>query len=158
MTWRMPLDKYKIGSKFGVIDEWHKAPGHRGQDYYGFPAGTPLKAVNDGTIVINKWSGVLGWVIVLKINDKCYFGYCHMRIQSKLKVGTKVKSGDVIGQAGTTGSASSGVHLHLTGSKDPEGVFYGAQFDPHKFLTEKIKKEKESIEATTETQNPPKTA
>lgn len=154
----MPLDKYKIGTKFGVIDEWHKAPGHRGQDYNGFPAGTPLKAVNDGTIAINKWSGVLGWVIVLKVNDNCYFGYSHLRIQSKLKVGTKVKSGDTIGQAGTTGSASSGVHLHLTVGKEPESVFFGNVLDPHKFITDRIKKEKEANDAKTATQDTPPTA
>lgn len=142
MTWRQPLDKFKLGTKFGVKDAAHPN-GHRGVDYNGFPAGTPLKAVTDGEIVLNKWSGVLGWVIVLKVNDKAYFGYCHMKTQSKLKPGTKVKAGDEVGQAGTTGSASSGVHLHLTLGNTADSVFSGTVRDAYAAIEKHIQAEKE---------------
>ncbi|CAB4129557.1 Peptidase M23 [uncultured Caudovirales phage] len=140
-NWRQPVDKVKLGSRFGAVDQWHKPPGHRGTDYNGFAAGYALKAVGDGKIVINKWSDVLGNVVVLQVG-KWYFGYCHMLEASPLKVGTAVKSGAVIGKAGNTGSASAGVHLHFTLSLDDQGVFYGKQFDGYEFLVKMIAGEK----------------
>ncbi len=142
MVWRHALDKYKRGPVFGVVDSWHPN-GHRGTDYNGFVAGTPLKAVNDGVIVINKFSAVLGNVVVLQVG-KHFFGYCHLDKPSPLKVGAKVKSGDTIGGAGTTGSASSGVHLHLTLSLLKEGVFGGKVYDAHGFLEKVIAAQKKT--------------
>lgn len=139
MAWRYPLDKFKLGTAFGVKDAAHPN-GHRGDDYNGFPAGTKLRAVNDGTIVLSVYSKVLGNVVVLKVGLR-FFGYCHMLAPTNLKIGAQVKSGDVIGLAGTTGSASSGVHLHLTASFTKNGVFAGKVYSAHKFLTKMIAKE-----------------
>ena len=137
MAWRMPLNgKFNYGPLFGVKDKWHPN-GHRGVDYNGFKGGTPYYAVNDGVIVLNKWSDVLGNVVVLQ-TGKQFWGYCHMDKPSPLKVGTKVASGDVVGTAGTTGSASSGVHLHLTLSLVKEGVFGGKVYDADAFLKKAI--------------------
>ncbi len=141
---RQPLDKFELGTKFGVVDKAHPN-GHRGTDYNGFKAGTALKAVNDGTIVTNQWSDVLGWVVVLKVGNR-YFGYCHMLKQSPLKIGTVVKSGDVVGKAGNTGSASDGVHLHLTLSLKQYGVFQGKVYDAYAFLVKTIKAEKKAAD------------
>ena len=136
-NWRMPVDKVQLGSKFGVIDQWHKAPGHRGVDFNGLPEGTPLKAVADGMkVVLNKAlkdSTVLGNVIVLQVGSK-FFGYCHMHEQSPLKVGTVVNAGDVIGHLGNTGTASDGAHLHFTLSDTDTGVFSGDVFDAYAFI------------------------
>lgn len=135
--WTMPLKKgYKYGPLFGVVDTWHPN-GHRGTDYNGFKSGEALLAVNDGVIVVNKFSAVLGNVVVLQVG-KHFFGYCHLVNPSPLKVGTKVTSGQVIGGAGTTGSASSGVHLHLTLSLLKEGVFGGKVYDADAFLKKVI--------------------
>jgi murein DD-endopeptidase MepM/ murein hydrolase activator NlpD len=135
--WTMPLKKgYKYGPLFGVVDTWHPN-GHRGTDYNGFAGGAPLLAVNDGVIVVNKFSAVLGNVVVLQVG-KHFFGYCHLDKPSPLKVGAKVTSGQVIGGAGTTGSASSGVHLHLTLSLLKEGVFGGKVYDADAFLKKVI--------------------
>jgi murein DD-endopeptidase MepM/ murein hydrolase activator NlpD len=131
-----PLDKFKRGTAFGVVDAQHPH-GHRGTDYNGFKAGTPLKALADGKIVLNQWSDALGWVTVLQVG-KQFFGYCHQQVQSPLKVGSTVKMGAVIGKAGTTGSASSGVHLHLTLGATKEAVFSGAVQDADKFLHSQI--------------------
>ena len=107
MAWRLPLDgKFSYGPKFGVVDSWHPN-GHRGTDYNGFKAGTKYFAVNNGTIVVNKWSDGICWVVVLKVGGK-YFGYCHMKDASPLKVGDKVNAGDVVGKMGNTGSALHG--------------------------------------------------
>jgi hypothetical protein len=140
-NWIFPVKKVKLGSLFGAVDQWHKAPGHRGTDYNGFAIGEPLFAVNDGVIAVNKFSAVLGNVVVLKV-DNHYFGYCHMNEPSPLKVGTVVKSGDVVGKAGNTGSASFGCHLHFTLSTIPEGVFGGKVYNAHDFIKSQIAKQK----------------
>ena len=140
MTWRLPLDKYKLGPAFGVVDSWHPN-GHRGTDYNGFKSGYALKAVNDGVVTLNKFSKILGNVVVIK-TDKYYWGYSHLVAPSPLAVGTKVKSGQIIGNAGTTGSASSGVHLHFTLSLLPEGVFGGKVYDGHAFLLKAIARQR----------------
>ena len=140
-NWRQPVDKVKLGSKFGAVDQWHKPPGHRGTDYNGFAAGYALKAVGDGVIVLNKWSDVLGNVVVLQVG-KHYFGYCHMLEASPLKVGTKVKSGAVVGKAGNTGSASAGVHLHFTLGLTKDAVFYGKVYDAYTFINKMAASEK----------------
>lgn len=145
-NWIQPVKKVKLGPKFGVKDAWHPN-GHRGVDYNGFKQGENLLAVNDGKIVLNKWSDVLGNVVVLQVG-KYYFGYCHMVKPSTRKVGEKVVSGDVIGHAGTTGSASSGVHLHLTLSLDKNGVFAGKVYDAYGFIEKKIKAQKEAPAAS----------
>jgi murein DD-endopeptidase MepM/ murein hydrolase activator NlpD len=130
-----------LGPKFGVKDFNHPN-GHRGTDFNGFPSGEPLAAVcDDMTVVMNKWSDVLGNVLVLQVGNR-FFGYCHMVKPSKLKVGDKVNSGETVGNAGTTGSASTGVHLHLTLSDNINGVFSGAVEDAYAFLVAKIAAEK----------------
>ena len=141
-NWRLPFPK--VADPFGSHSPERKAMGlgpHRGCDYNGFRAGTALPAVGDGVITLNKWSDVLGWVVVLKVG-KHYFGYCHLNKQSPLKVGTAVKSGQSVGGAGTSGSASSGVHLHFTLSLLPEGVFAGRVYDAHGFLVKAIARER----------------
>lgn len=152
-NWVMPLKKFKYGPLFGVVDSWHPN-GHRGTDYNGFKSGTNLFAVSNGTIVVNQFSKVLGNIVVLKVNTivkgekkVVYFGYCHLVKPSPLAIGTKVKAGDVIGGAGTTGSASSGVHLHFTLSFDKLGVIGGKVYDADKFVKNKIKAEAKAAAA-----------
>jgi murein DD-endopeptidase MepM/ murein hydrolase activator NlpD len=140
MAYRFPLDKFKRGTAFGVKDTAHPN-GHRGSDYNGFAEGTPVHAVADGVIASNQWSDVLGWVIVLSVKvglKKQYWGYCHLHEQSHLVKGNKIKLGDVLGKAGTTGSASSGVHLHLTLGDSATSVFSGAVKDADAYLIKQI--------------------
>ena len=150
-NWRLPLDKFNRGPKFGVVDSWHPN-GHRGTDYNGFAAGYPCKAVGDGEVVLNQFSKVLGNIVVIKVG-KWFFGYCHLVKPSPLKVGTKVKSGDVVGGAGTTGSASSGVHLHFTLSLEQNGVIGGKVYDAHEFIIKMKAAEDKAKAAPTEESN-----
>lgn len=136
MSFVWPVKKVKLGTLFGVKDAAHPN-GHRGVDFNGFAAGEPLFAVADGKIVVNQWSDVLGWVAVLEVivdGKPKSFGYCHQVEQCPHNVGHPLKAGDVVGKAGTTGSASSGVHLHLTLSDSRQGVFGGAVVDAYAFL------------------------
>jgi murein DD-endopeptidase MepM/ murein hydrolase activator NlpD len=125
---RFPFEPKFITGRFGTLSEFRKKNGmqpHSGVDW-ARPEGTPIPSVANGTIVLQQWSDVLGNVSVLRVmgKDKAlyYVGFCHLKAEG-LKVGTKVKEGDVIGLVGNTGSASSGAHLHLTVSKEVKGVF-----------------------------------
>ena len=90
-----------------------------------------------------QFSKVLGWVLVQSVVgfDKkvMYVGYCHMDTKPTLKVGDKLKMGDIIGKVGNEGF-SSGAHLHATLSDAVKGVFAGSVFDLYKYLSEQIKK------------------
>lgn len=83
---------------------------HYGIDYPA-PAGTPVRAVNDGTVVIAGTFPVRGGLVVIDHGAGLLSLYFH---QSKTlaQVGQQVKRGQVIGLVGTTG-VSTGPHLHL---------------------------------------------
>ena len=73
--------------------------------------------------------------------------YCHLDKQSPLKVGTKVKVGDSMGGAGTTGSASSGVHLHFTLSHTSKGGAVGKVYDAHAYICRRIAEQEAAANA-----------
>lgn len=154
MTYNWCLPFPVVSDAFGTHSAERKAMGlgpHRGCDYNGFNAagkrvfkfglGTPLPAVGDGVVTLNKWTDVLGWVVEIKVG-KWFFTYCHMQKQSSLKVGDKVKSGQTVGLAGSTGSASNGPHLHFTLSLTSGGGITGKVFDAHTFLVKAIAAQK----------------
>ena len=117
--------------------------------------GATLKAVKAGAISANYWSDVLGWVVELKVQGpfgsdrkltNLYFMYCHLDKQSPLEVGTKVKLGQRVGGAGTSGSASSGIHLHFTLSLTSKGGAIGKVFDPVAYLKRRIKEQDAQVD------------
>lgn len=132
---KLPFHWKKITGRFGTLSEYRKKNGmqpHSGVDF-AMPEGTPIPALDRGTIVLQQWSNILGNVSVLRVlgydpaGDKkkkelFYIGYCHLA-EPGLPVGTKVNEGDIIGKVGNTGSASTGAHLHATVSKQVKGVF-----------------------------------
>lgn len=78
------------------------------------PSGTPIYAVNDGTIIMYQWVNTGGGnKVVIDHGSSITTTYCHLsKFQSGLSVGSEVKQGDIIGYVGTTGS-STGNHLHF---------------------------------------------
>lgn len=83
---------------------------HYGADYPA-PVGTPITAVNDGTVVIAGKYPVRGNLVAIDHGAGVVSLYFH---QSELlvKVGQKVTRGQRIGLVGSTG-LSTGPHLHL---------------------------------------------
>lgn len=83
---------------------------HYGIDYPA-PVGTPVLAVNDGTVVLAGKYPVRGGLVVIDHGAGVTSLYFH---QSKVlaKVGQKVTRGQKIGEVGSTG-LSAGPHLHL---------------------------------------------
>ncbi|MFC4456009.1 LysM peptidoglycan-binding domain-containing M23 family metallopeptidase [Deinococcus sonorensis] len=108
-----PLSSSAISSSFGQ-PRTYMAGGpvayHYGID---FPSkvGTPVHAVNDGTVVIAGKYPVRGWLVGIDHGAGLVSLYFH---QSKImvKVGQHVTRGQVVGVVGTTG-LSNGPHLHL---------------------------------------------
>lgn len=109
---------------------------HLGNDLMG-SIGTPVIAVESGTIVHLGWNQYGGWRIGIKSNDsKRYYYYAHLRknhpYAEGIQEGSTVKAGDVIGYLGMTGySTKENVnninvpHLHF----GMQLIFDESQFD-----------------------------
>ena len=84
---------------------------HSGVDL-ACPRGTPVMAGGDGTITQLGRKGAYGKYIRIRHAGGYETAYGHMNDYKKgLKVGSRVKQGDVIGYVGTTGRVT-GPHLH----------------------------------------------
>ena len=110
---RTPTDGARLSSGFGK--RRHPILGytmmHRGIDFAA-PAGTPIYAAGHGTVIEAKWKGAYGKFILIKHNNEYSSAYAHMRnFEKKIKAGTRVKQGQIIGYIGSTGR-STGPHLH----------------------------------------------
>lgn len=121
----------KINSKFGLrIDPLppHASQGHNGVDVNA-PTGTKVKAPRDGLVKIVDTTTEGGNQIVIQHDNGWFTGYAHLSKQL-VKVGDKVKQGDIIALTGATGEHITGPHLHFTltmpnGNKvDPELYVY----------------------------------
>ncbi len=85
---------------------------HSGVDL-AIALGTPIMAAGDGTITQLGRKGAYGKYIRIKHSNGYQTAYGHMNgYKTGLKVGSKVKRGDVIGYIGQTGRAT-GPHLHF---------------------------------------------
>jgi len=83
---------------------------HLGVDYAA-PLGTPVYAVGDGVIIEMQYKQQAGHIVKIKHNSVYTTGYLHLANYGKgLKVGSKVRQGQLIGNVGSTG-LSTGPHL-----------------------------------------------
>ena len=73
---------------------------------------TPVKAVADGTVIFRGFTADTGYVLVIEHNQGFISVYKHNSTIYKDQ-GDLVKSGEVIASAGSTGSFSTGSHLHF---------------------------------------------
>lgn len=108
--WPVPSSS-RVTSPFGWRTIYGKQERHLGIDI-GAPAGTSIVAANDGEVVmVNKHSYGYGWHVVIDHGGNQATLYAHTS-RIDVKVGDKVKRGQVIAGVGTTG-ASTGNHLHF---------------------------------------------
>ena len=116
-----------LSETFGVkriMNEKHNSV-HRGIDYKG-KMGTPVKAVNDGTVALKEDLFFGGNTVVIDHGMGLFSIYMHL---SKVHVsaGETVSKGQMLGLVGMTGRAS-GPHLHfgiklLGVNVNPEALF-----------------------------------
>lgn len=110
---KTPINGARLSSSFGMRK--HPISGftkmHQGTDFAA-PMGTPIMASGTGTITRAKWCGGGGNCIKIKHNSTYETIYAHMKSFAKgIKVGKKVRQGQIIGFVGSTG-ISTGPHLH----------------------------------------------
>ena len=110
---KAPLKFTRISSKFSyarlhpVLKKYRP---HTGVDYAA-PAGTPVRAVADGTVTFKGYKGAGGHTVYIKHPGKLQSGYLHLKGYAKgIAVGKHVSQGQVIGYVGSTGR-STGPHL-----------------------------------------------
>jgi len=109
------------------------------------PRGTPVIAVDDGTIV-KFFNSRQGGLTVYQFDSSqiyCYY-YAHLDGYAEgLAEGMAVKRGDPIGYVGSTGNANAaGPHLHFGIARiGPEKHWWGGQaIDPYPLLIQALKK------------------
>lgn len=88
---------------------------------------TPIKSIQNGTVIFADWTPSTGNVIILRHNNGFISVYKHAASLTASQ-GDVVRTGEVIGLAGSTGQESTGVHLHFELWKD------GYPIDPEQFI------------------------
>jgi murein DD-endopeptidase MepM/ murein hydrolase activator NlpD len=126
-----PTKPLGFNQKFGNPAPLYTKQGMKGHNGIDFLAkhGQPVYASHDGEIVYSGADANEGWGVVLRTTEpmeymgnvsdgiygnQAYFKtiYWHLIKTIPVKVGQKIKAGDLIGYADNTG-ASSGDHLHF---------------------------------------------
>ena len=89
---------------------------------YAAPTGTPVSTIGDGTVIYVGWENGYGNYIKIRHPNNYVSAYGHLSSFVKgLKKGQRVKQGQIIGYAGSTG-LSTGPHLDFSISKNGERV------------------------------------
>jgi len=122
-----PVHPHPISSEFGYR-EFRGAYGfHYGLDL-AVCSGTKVRAAKDGTVVAVGWRA--GYGLVVEIAHEAGYSTLYGHNSSfRVKVGDKVKAGDVIALSGSSGN-STGPHLHY------EMQLYGTPVDPLRYIDE----------------------
>ena len=129
------LERFPIQGQCYYGNTWH-APRGNGRLHVGVDViaaeGNLLYAVVDGTITKQYWDrpgALAGNGLRVAQDNGTYFTYLHMSgFAPGIKIGTKVKAGDVVGFVGNTGSSAT-AHLHF--EIHPSG---GAAVNPYPYL------------------------
>ncbi len=112
---------------------------HNGIDMLA-PAGTPIHAADSGTVAVLESIGQssgYGNFVCLQHRPHLATCYAHMSaVAARLKLGTRVRRGEVIGLVGSTGS-STAPHLHFEVRRGPAAC-QGCAVDPAPFLSGEV--------------------
>jgi murein DD-endopeptidase MepM/ murein hydrolase activator NlpD len=111
---RAPLAFRRISSAFGlrkhpILGIWRA---HQGVDYSA-AAGTPVRALGNGTVVFAGWKGGYGRVVEIRHRNGYLTRYGHLKgFASGIKRGASVSISRTIGYVGASGLATA-PHLHF---------------------------------------------
>lgn len=137
------MSKFKlkcVPMKWKRISQPFRKGKHGGIDLVA-PTGTPVYATQDGTVVSAKyggWDKSYGNMVAIYHGNGNYTNHAHLS-KIKVKVGKKVKAGDLIGLCGSSGN-STGPHLHFEVHLGPRGKWN--RVDPKPYLDAVIKSTK----------------
>ena len=111
-----------ISSEFGLRPDPFGGRGyemHEGIDFAG-PMGKPILATAEGVVVVAEYNG--GYGNHVKIDHGFSYETLYAHLSSiEVKIGDRVKRGDVLGYLGSTGR-SSGPHLHYSIYRNGQAV------------------------------------
>lgn len=111
---RAPLAFRRISSVFGrrkhpILGVWRA---HNGTDYAA-SAGTPVRALGNGTVIFAGWKGGYGRVVEIRHRNGYVTRYGHLKgFASGIRRGAGVEISRTIGYVGATGLATA-PHLHF---------------------------------------------
>jgi murein DD-endopeptidase MepM/ murein hydrolase activator NlpD len=125
---------HRFEHTWAEVRPWGRA--HKGEDVHA-EAGTPLVAIESGTIVQSGWHWSGGYGVYLEgyYSGDVYY-YAHMAwIPREIRPGVVVSVGDLLGWVGRSGNATS-PHLHLGWIPDNPGrwVDLDGLADPYPLL------------------------
>ncbi|MFI1394541.1 M23 family metallopeptidase [Streptomyces sp. NPDC020681] len=128
--WVTPVEQYRLSAGFDSAGErWSHR--HTGQDF-AVGIGAPVRAVGAGRVLSVSCGGAFGIEIVVQHPGGYYTQYAHLASVA-VDQGEQVRTGQSIGQAGTTGN-STGPHLHFEVRLTP---YLGSGVDPAGWLRER---------------------
>ena len=121
---RTPIAHARVSSHFNpgrYHPVLHRIKKHEGTDFAA-RIGTPIMATGNGIVTFIGRKGGYGRVIKIKHREGYSTVYAHMsRYNKKIKRGSKVYQGDIIGYVGQSGLAT-GPHLHYEFRKNGKAV------------------------------------
>ncbi|MCX7794166.1 MAG: peptidoglycan DD-metalloendopeptidase family protein [Thermodesulfovibrionales bacterium] len=82
---------------------------HSGIDI-SVPVGTEIRATADGVVVFSGWTAGSGYTVIIEHGHGFTTAYAHNK-ENLVKVGQRVKRGDVVALSGNTG-VTTGPHVH----------------------------------------------
>ncbi len=110
----MPVPNFSVTSDFGI--RRHPISGqthfHTGLDLLSQTGDEKVHAVKPGVIVLAQFHAQYGNMVVVRHTNGVESLYAHLANIS-VKLGDKVTNDSVLGNIGSTGSSSTGKHLHL---------------------------------------------
>ncbi len=119
-----PVENGKIVTEFGQATKSGKSNGVDIQ----ISAGTPVKAVADGTVIKSGNSSRFGNLVIIKLDAaNVSVAYAHLK-DLMLKVGEKISQGDIIGHVASHGYDGGKPQLHFAIREGEKAV------DPLKYL------------------------
>ncbi len=129
-AWVTPVKTYELSAGFDSVGErWARR--HTGQDF-AVDIGTPVRSVGAGRVESVSCGGGFGIEVVVRHRGGYFTQYAHLAAVA-VDQGDKVRTGQWIGQSGTTGN-STGPHLHFETRLTPD---HGSGVDPRKWLAER---------------------
>lgn len=143
MGWSYPLNSPTIYKKISNA----YSTSHRGIDIISNNSttinGQSIKCPTSGTVVYSKYETKAGYTIIIETNqtdpynnEKILVGFQHMQAKSSYDVDDTVTKNAVLGKVGTTGTASTGYHLHLYMRSDDQlwTNYAGRTINPQAFF------------------------
>jgi murein DD-endopeptidase MepM/ murein hydrolase activator NlpD len=126
-SFQLPLKNFtRYGAPFGELRKTgDNLVRHLGTDFTA-PLGTPVMAIQDGTVRLATSTDLYGNTIVLDHGAGIYSLYLHLS-RMDVGLGANVTKGETIGAVGQTGYAF-GPHLHLSVKVN------GVAVDPVRFI------------------------